>query len=642
MILAATLLAAGCTSSSAVDGSTLMTQTATAGTWRAVGDSYELGLSGVSPVTVLFTDRPQRSARSVATAEFVDDWSRLFGDDPPNAAVQLTSPGEEQQTAIVTLRRPRYQAATGELTYTAEPIADTPDGPLASLASTSRSLPDTFDAVSVFIDGTSATVPSTTVPPSSSTTTTTTTPTKPCTTPGQPQGTPLTMSIVNNSAFPDDQVYVALTGVTAQGFDGWDSNPRDLINTSVPLACLPADPSVPGGHAYQFQLGEGIGSGLLWVSLGSPVTSGLPATQPSFDTAQYRFANVEFAYPGQGDMTNVDQFSFPVDLDTYAAYPPAGAAVESSHYNADTCTIVGAVKSAVDGQTENGAAWSQVVVNDDDGDFVRVVSPKQRAKQLAKVNGQPNPYAQGWPDLSPYLATMKKKVIVKGLFTPGAGSDYYDQSGWYSYEATFDASGNVELRGSIAAPLAKGPDGPGRQKGEVMTIAANGTDTNSDGTVVGNDDLLTGLYDQSSRYTVGGVPRNGLTNGVAELAAPDDVYNAVYRDFVTAFTYGYWGGKYGTSNEKFWGTFAPPAAPSGGQPAFAAARTSSDPAGLLPYNLWSQTMFQYSNNYNIPYGEDYGSGSPDRPSPLLDVPVGGTWRVTIQPDGPSGCLDAIG
>jgi hypothetical protein len=280
------------------------------------------------------------------------------------------------------------------------------------------------------------------------------------------------------------------------------------------------------------------------------------------------------------------------------------------------------------------------VVNDEQGDFVRVVSPKQRAKQLPKINGQANPYAQGWPSLQPYLDSMAgKKVDVQGLFTPGSASAYYDETGWYSYRAEFDEDSNVVLRGTIGAAIDAGPGGSGARRGSLMRIAANGTDTNSDGVVVGNDDLLTGLYDQSSRYEVGGVPRNGLTNGVAELAAPDDAYNAIYRDFVTAFTYGYWGGRYGASNKRFWGTFEPPSAPSGGRPAFAAARRSTDPAGLLPYNVWSETMFQYSDNYNIPYGEDYGSGAPDRPSPLLDVPLGGTWRVTIQPDGPAGCLD---
>ena len=168
----------------------------------------------------------------------------------------------------------------------------------------------------------------------------------------------------------------------------------------MPLSCLPQDPTVPGGHGYSFELSQGVGSGLLWVSYGAGIP-GLPTTQPSFDQSMTRFANVEFAYPGQGDMTNVDQFSFPIDLDTYTSptAPPSSPSVESSHYNATTCEIVGALQDTVQAQGAN-ANWKQVVVNDTAGDFVRVVSPKQRSQQGATVPGAtptdppvPNPYA---------------------------------------------------------------------------------------------------------------------------------------------------------------------------------------------------------------------------------------------------------
>ena len=164
-------------------------------------------------------------------------------------------------------------------------------------------------------------------------------------------------------------------------------------------------------------------------------------------------------------------------------------------------------------------------------------------------------------------------------------------------------------------------------------MSSTGSNVNPKGVVTGPNNLLTGLYDQSSAYSVAGAGRNG--NG--DPATPDDVYNTIYRDLVTPFTYGYWGGKYGTANTGFWKNWAPPAAPTGGQPSFQAARSGTD--AFTAFNVYADTMFNYSNNYNIPYGEDYGSGSPTRPSPLLDLPVGGTFRMTIGNDGPAGCLD---
>ena len=279
-------------------------------------------------------------------------------------------------------------------------------------------------------------------------------------------------------------------------------------------------------------------------------------------------------------------------------------------------------------------------MKDASGKFVRVVSPKQRARQLAMNGKVKNPYAQGWPDLSPYVKSLASKTVtVKGLFTPGASSSYYDETGWYSYTAKFDNDSNVTMTGTIGAAIDAGPGGKGARAGSKVSIDANGTDTASGGTVVGNDGLLTGLYDQNSRYSVDGAARNGMTNGVQEPDAPNDVYNSVYRDFVVAFTYGYWGGKYGDSTQGFWDVFKPPAAPKGGKPGFAAARAASDPKTMLPYNIWSETMFRFSDDYNIPYGEDYGSGAANRQSPLLDVPDGGTWRMTIGSDGNPGCLD---
>lgn len=644
-LAALAVLAAACTSGSSGssgDAQQLMSQTAASGSWTRTGDTHTLILNDVSPSTVVFTERPERSAESIPTASLVSSWGDAFGDDPPNAAVVLSDADESADTIVATLHHPRYDPSARTLTYSADLVpAGTDTGGLDGVASgTDESIPSEFGAVAVFIDGTDAPLDA------ASTTTTTTAPTQ-CSTAGSPT-TPVTMSIVNASGYPDDQVYVALTGVQLGGslpngdpMPTWDASPRDLIDTSVPLSCLTPDPSVPGGHAYTFQLGQGIGSGLLWVSLGSPVTTDLPGTQPSFDTTDYRFANVEFAYPGQGDMTNVDQFSFPVDLATYASptAAPTDPVLESSAYRADTCTIVDSLRTAV--EAAPGGRWEQVVVEDAKGDFVRVLSPKQRAQQLDRSgtapHTTPNPFAQGWPSLDDYMRSMVgKDLVVEGLFTPGASSADVADTGWYSYAARVTKD-EVQLSGTIRSAIGKGPDpgrkiaGSGAVEGKPMTIALDGVDTVAGGTVTANNDLLTGLYDQSSRYSVDGVPRNGMHDGVVELAAPDDVYNSIYRDFVTAFTYGYWGGRYGDSNAGFWGSIAPPKAPEGGQPAFEQARTGKET--FLPYNLYSKVMFEYSDNYNIPYGEDYGSGAPSRPSPLLDVPTGGTWRMTIQSDG---------
>src|SRR5262249_9230565 len=54
--------------------------------------SQKLTLEGVSPITVMFTDRPERIASHMLTTAFVPFWSKgkgSFLSDPPNADVSI-------------------------------------------------------------------------------------------------------------------------------------------------------------------------------------------------------------------------------------------------------------------------------------------------------------------------------------------------------------------------------------------------------------------------------------------------------------------------------------------------------------------------------------------------------------------------
>jgi hypothetical protein len=77
----------------------------------------KLTLEGVSPITVAFTDRPERIAAHMKTAAFVPFWSKgkdSFLHDPPNADISILE-GDKLQQIVVTLLEP---ALDGEnLTY---------------------------------------------------------------------------------------------------------------------------------------------------------------------------------------------------------------------------------------------------------------------------------------------------------------------------------------------------------------------------------------------------------------------------------------------------------------------------------------------------------------------------------------------
>jgi hypothetical protein len=80
-------------------------------------DGEHLMLKGVSPVTLFFTDRPERVAGNMATTAFVPFWSTgkdSFLSDPPNADISVVKDGALTQTVVV-LSEPALEGDT--LTY---------------------------------------------------------------------------------------------------------------------------------------------------------------------------------------------------------------------------------------------------------------------------------------------------------------------------------------------------------------------------------------------------------------------------------------------------------------------------------------------------------------------------------------------
>jgi hypothetical protein len=69
----------------------------------------KLTLKGVSPVTVFFSDRPERIAGNMATRAFVPFWSDgkdSFAKDNPNANLSVLEAGKAVADIVVTLANP--------------------------------------------------------------------------------------------------------------------------------------------------------------------------------------------------------------------------------------------------------------------------------------------------------------------------------------------------------------------------------------------------------------------------------------------------------------------------------------------------------------------------------------------------------
>lgn len=114
----------------------LFVQTADAMAFSA--HQNRLTLRDVSPVTLFFTDRPERIAGNMKTTDFIPFWSEgadSFASDPPNADLSIMEDDQLRQTVVV-LRDPVLEG--GDLHYTVKIV----DG----------DMPVEGENVSIFID----------------------------------------------------------------------------------------------------------------------------------------------------------------------------------------------------------------------------------------------------------------------------------------------------------------------------------------------------------------------------------------------------------------------------------------------------------------------------------------------------------
>ena len=112
---------------------------------------YVLTLNGVAPQTVYFSDRPARVAGHVTTDSFLKGLG--FSDkNPPNAAVEVAQAAEDEDTIVVELRHPVYDAAKATLQYDVTIMADAKGGLAYYDKKRDNKLPRAFSNVSLFID----------------------------------------------------------------------------------------------------------------------------------------------------------------------------------------------------------------------------------------------------------------------------------------------------------------------------------------------------------------------------------------------------------------------------------------------------------------------------------------------------------
>ena len=120
------------------------------GTLRPHGDGFVLTLRGVAPQVAAFSDRPERQAGALSSSAYFDTWAKDYRGDPPNAALALINGAANADTVVLTLEPPRSRGQN--VTFNARPLTSTPGNLEQFRAETDPSVPQRFDAASLFVD----------------------------------------------------------------------------------------------------------------------------------------------------------------------------------------------------------------------------------------------------------------------------------------------------------------------------------------------------------------------------------------------------------------------------------------------------------------------------------------------------------
>ncbi len=277
------------------------------------------------------------------------------------------------------------------------------------------------------------------------------------------------VEIVNSSGQPPQSVYLTLHDGSSSDGQLVDDVPKTLSELRESRFAISA-----------------IKSGRLFVSYGAPVG---PAEPPQAPT---RYDKIEFTNPGVANLTSVDFFAIPFELQ---ALDGSGAQIgESLGFRCNTSTVLSRLRAlAPSAEVSSG------------GQFVRLLSP-----QLS-----PSSYAS----MQPYIESMVgREIEVVDTFngTPERAIDYH---------GVFEAGGSITLKGTLATPPGSTP-----VEGEPVHISG--------------ELLPTAIYTGNTPFEVG---------GRKEEVGANNAYSVIYRDIVAGFALGYWGGRYGNSTADWLG-----------------------------------------------------------------------------------------
>jgi hypothetical protein len=153
---ALTLLAGGAAAaapSPSPPGELFLLQAEAGSLLRAADGDLRLVLREPDAKVIAFADRPARVGGARPLRRFVDRWTRTFGDDPPNAALQLDDAPASRDVVLLELGRPRQDRAARTVTFRVRKLRTTRQVQLSAIARRADpGVAPRFGRASLFID----------------------------------------------------------------------------------------------------------------------------------------------------------------------------------------------------------------------------------------------------------------------------------------------------------------------------------------------------------------------------------------------------------------------------------------------------------------------------------------------------------
>ncbi len=513
--------------------------------------------------------------------------------------------------------------------------------------------------------------------------------------------TPITVQIINDSGVADSQVMLLLSGkdLVLSNADGSQSYYPFSVNgvaninitganptatPSSPLLCQPVTAACPGlaqakaasgapltinspysGRqnlpVYQFTMST-VASGTLFVSNPSPGwPSGVVTPPTPTSTSALRFQPLEFSYANgivsNGDLTTIDFFGIPFELQTYAAKDASfRTPLDRVTYYTSTPSLLNAF-IAVNANLSSAFVRTDGLPYDSTNpllNFARIVGPNQAAAATSAIT-YPASRPSGWP---PSRAWPPTQGTGSPWPYPGFAA-YLDGLAASNY--TFTEQDNAPISGfqflytgTVTKMYAVDP---ATQKPTTAScldpalavdgwlIKLTGTTTSPTGPLPPNADICiplpargsstAGNQYNSGDFVIYGAPQNCQTLGIADGSGTlfacsatnvgnftNSLYGWIQADVLAALSFGYMGGKLDAANQGKgrsgdWYGLPPIAYP------FGAARSTNDGH----YNIWAALFYNNSDAYGFAFSDRNG-----RPSPDIAFPIGGVLRLWILPD----------